>query len=707
MQSICQHVWLIPALPYLASMMVGLSLLFMREPTRSQRSLSSGLITAVLGVAMVLSLVVMRQQIGGDSAHCELWSWVSMGGISLQVGYLVDPLGAMMLVLVTTVGVVVMVYASGYMLHDEGYVRFFVYLGLFTASMLGLILSPNLVQMYVFWELVGMCSYLLIGFWFTRTAASYASQKAFVTNRIGDFGLLLGILGLYYLSGGLEFDTMAGVAREVVGEDPKQVALANVCCILLFLGPIAKSAQFPLHVWLPDAMEGPTPISALIHAATMVAAGVFLTARLLPLFEQFPLVMDIVAWTGGVTALLGATVALMQMDLKRGLAYSTMSQLGYMMLALGIGSYRAGLLHLVTHAYSKALLFLCAGSVIHGMESVVGNDPNKSQDMRSMGGLRTYMPVTSLAFLLGTLSLCGIPPFACFWSKDEILADAWLKWPTLGWVAWLTAGITAFYMFRMYFVTFEGKLRGCSGHLNQATRLSQSAKPSDLRHSVEQDESLSSREGLALHPHEPTAAMVAPLVILMLPTSLIGLIGVPFPSGVPKSDWFSLWLHLRPLQPDTLLYNRNEWIAFIVTASPSVAIGLVGAFSAWALYGPRVGRLSGSSQPIDAAPSGRSSWLIRIVYSWCLNRGYIDQLYNNVFVVLLRSLADVLSVFDQWFVDGVVNVGGLLALWSGETARYGEVGRTTAYLFGLVAALVALVFVIALTAITSPSFAYL
>jgi NAD(P)H-quinone oxidoreductase subunit 5 len=314
--------------------------------------------------------------------------------------------------------------------------------------------------MYVFWELVSVCSYLLIGFWFSRASAAYASQKAFVTNRVGDFALLLGILGAYWLSGSFEFDTISEVMHQSIVNNPGRALFANLCCILLFFGPIAKSAQFPLHVWLPDAMEGPTPISALIHAATMVAAGVFLTARLLPLFQQFPFVMNLIAWIGGITALLGATIALAQTDLKKGLAYSTMSQLGYMILALGIGSYQAGLFHLVTHAYSKALLFLCAGSVIHGMESVVGYMPKKSQDINHMGGIRAYMPMTSTAFLLGTLSLCGIPPFACFWSKDEILANAWQRLPILGWIAWLTAGLTAFYMCRMYLVTFEGRFKG-------------------------------------------------------------------------------------------------------------------------------------------------------------------------------------------------------------------------------------------------------
>ncbi len=305
-----------------------------------------------------------------------------------------------------------------------------------------------------------MCSYLLIGFWFTRPIAASACQKAFVTNRVGDFGLLLGILGFYWITGSFEFRDLFETFNRLIHNNGVNSLFATLCAFLLFIGAVAKSAQFPLHVWLPDAMEGPTPISALIHAATitMVAAGIFLVARLFPLFTVIPYIMNFISLIGVITLLLGATFALAQRDIKRNLAYSTMSQLGYIMLALGIGSYRAALFHLITHAYSKALFFWGSGSIIHSMEPIVGYSPDKSQNMALMGGLTKYVPITKITFFLGTLSLCGILPLACFWSKDEILNDSWLYSPIFAIIAFFTAGLTAFFMFRIYLLTFEGYL---------------------------------------------------------------------------------------------------------------------------------------------------------------------------------------------------------------------------------------------------------
>ncbi|MFS8006854.1 NAD(P)H-quinone oxidoreductase subunit 5 [Helianthus anomalus] len=354
--------------------------------------------------------------------------------------------------------IMVLIYSDNYMSHDHGYLRFFAYMSFFSTSMLGLVTSSNLIQIYIFWELVGMCSYLLIGFWFTRPIAAKACQKAFVTNRVGDFGLLLGILGFYWITGSFEFRDLFQIFNNLISNNEVNSVFVSLCAVLLFAGAIAKSAQFPLHVWLPDAMEGPTPISALIHAATMVAAGIFLVARLMPLFIVIPHIMNFISFIGIITVFFGATLALAQKDIKRGLAYSTMSQLGYMMLALGMGSYRSALFHLITHAYSKALLFLGSGSVIHSMETLVGYCPKKSQNMVLMGGLKKHVPITKNSFLLGTLSLCGIPPLACFWSKDEILNDSWLYSPIFAIIAWSTAGFTAFYMCRIYLLTFEGHL---------------------------------------------------------------------------------------------------------------------------------------------------------------------------------------------------------------------------------------------------------
>nr|ATV97973.1 NdhF [Allantoma decandra] len=458
MEHTYQYAWLIPFVPLPVPVLIGMGLLLFPRATKNLRRIWAFQSILLLSIVMILSIDLSIQQINSSYIYQDIWSWIINNDFSLEFGYLIDPLTSIMLILITTVGIMVLIYSDNYMSHDQGYLRFFAYMSFFSTSMLGLVTSSNLIQIYIFWELVGICSYLLIGFWFTRPVAANACQKAFVTNRVGDFGLLLGILGFYWITGSFEFRDLFEIFNNLIYNNKVNVLLVILCAILLFAGAIAKSAQFPLHVWLPDAMEGPTPISALIHAATMVAAGIFLVARLLPLFIVIPYTMNFISLIGIITLFLGATLALAQKDIKRGLAYSTMSQLGYMMLALGMGSYRTALFHLITHAYSKALLFLGSGSVIHSMETVVGYSPDKSQNMVLMGGLTKHVPITKTAFLLGTLSLCGIPPLACFWSKDEILNDSWLYSPIFAIIAWSTAGLTAFYMFRIYLLTFEGHL---------------------------------------------------------------------------------------------------------------------------------------------------------------------------------------------------------------------------------------------------------
>lgn len=407
---IYQYAWLIPVLPLAGAMIVGLGLLSFSQTTNSLRQANAVFVVSLLGASMVLSFALLWSQIHGHPPYIQTFEWATAGNFHLSMGYTIDHLTTLMLAIVTTVAFLVMIYTDGYMAHDPGYVRFYAYLSLFSSSMLGLVVSPNLVQIYIFWELVGMCSYLLVGFWFDRKAAAEAAQKAFVVNRVGDFGLLLGILGLYWATESFDFEVIGLRLGQLTESGSLSVGLASLLAILVFLGPVAKSAQFPLHVWLPDAMEGPTPISALIHAATMVAAGVFLIARMFPVFEDLPDVMSVIAWTGAFTAFLGASIAITQNDIKKGLAYSTISQLGYMVMAMGVGAYSAGLFHLMTHAYFKAMLFLGSGSVIHGMETVVGHDPALAQDMRMMGGLRQYMPITALTFLIGCLAISGIPP---------------------------------------------------------------------------------------------------------------------------------------------------------------------------------------------------------------------------------------------------------------------------------------------------------
>ena len=703
MEFIYQFVWIIPFLPFLISILIGSNLLFFPKSTKSLRYIWAILSILVLFIVMIFSFTILWQQFINNTIHQYLWSWIFDKQVDFKIGFLIDPLTSIMLVLITTVGIVVMIYSDSYMSHDQGYVRFFAYLNLFTASMLGLVLSPNLIQIYIFWELVGMCSYLLIGFWFTRPSAANACQKAFITNRIGDFGLLLGILGFYWITGSFEFEILFKRFNELLINNEINLYFASSCALLLFLGPIAKSAQFPLHVWLPDAMEGPTPISALIHAATMVAAGIYLIARLFPLFQALPYIMDIISWIGAITALLGATIALAQKDLKKGLAYSTMSQLGYMMLALGIGSYQAGLFHLITHAYSKALLFLGSGSVIHSMESIVGYSPTKCQNIAFMGGLRKFMPITGITFLIGTFSLCGIPPFACFWSKDVIITDSWSYFSGLGWISWITAGLTSFYMFRIYFLTFEGYLRV---NLNKVSFISVSIW-GDLQlnnkklefiskklnnkfdKSFEINESNNKKEflekGKYLYPKESDNKILFTLIILTLPTLFIGFLGAPFPQGQAGFDLLSQCLY--PILKNYSEITSGNWSEFGLNAINSLSIVIFGIFIASILYGPISIFPQNLEKNFEFLLQKNLNPFISFIYNWSYFRGYIDFYYDIVFTKGTRLLAQFILFFDEWLIDGVVNGFGILISSGGESTKYLEGGRISSYLFGLILAI--------------------
>nr|YP_010004213.1 NADH dehydrogenase ND5 subunit [Myurella julacea]QNR01334.1 NADH dehydrogenase ND5 subunit [Myurella julacea] len=700
MEFIYQFVWIIPFLPFFASILIGSNLLFFPKSTKSLRYIWAILSILVLFIVMIFSFTILWQQFIDNTIHQYLWSWIFYKQIDFKIGFLIDPPTSIMLVLITTVGILVMIYSDSYMSHDQGYVRFFAYLSLFTASMLGLVLSPNLIQIYIFWELVGMCSYLLIGFWFTRPSAANACQKAFITNRIGDFGLLLGILGFYWITGSFEFETLFKRFNELLINNEVNFYFASLCALLLFLGPIAKSAQFPLHVWLPDAMEGPTPISALIHAATMVAAGIFLIARLFPLFQALPYIMNIISWIGAITALLGATIALAQKDLKKGLAYSTMSQLGYMMLALGIGSYQAGLFHSITHAYSKALLFLGSGSVIHSMESIVGYSPNKCQNMLFMGGLRKFMPITGTTFLIGTFSLCGIPPFACFWSKDAIITDSWLYFSGLGWISWITAGLTAFYMFRIYFLTFEGYLRANSNkvffiypvsiwgdlQLNNKKLEFISKKLNNKSDKSFEDEHNNKKEFLEkekyLYPKESDNKMLFTLIILTLPTLFIGFLGAPFPQGQTGFDLLSQCLY--PILKNYSEITFGNWSEFAVNAINSLSIVIFGIFIAFILYGPISFFPQNLEKNFEFLLQKNLNPFISFIYNWSYFRGYIDFYYDIVFVKGTRLLAQSVLFFDEWIIDGIINGFGILISSGGESTKYLEAGRISSYLFGLI-----------------------
>nr|AVV66188.1 NADH dehydrogenase subunit 5 [Asarum epigynum] len=721
MEHTYEYAWMIPFVPLPVTMSIGLGLLLVPTATKNLRRIWAFPSVSLLSIVMVFSADLSIQQINGSSVYQYLWSWTINNDFSLEFGYLIDSLTSIMLILITTVGIMVLIYSDNYMSHDQGYLRFFAYMSFSNASMLGLVTSSNFIQIYIFWELVGMCSYLLIGFWFTRPIAAKACQKAFVTNRVGDFGLLLGILGLYWITGSFEFRDLFEIINSLIDNNGVNSLFATLCASLLFLGAVTKSAQFPLHVWLPDAMEGPTPISALIHAATMVAAGIFLVARLFPIFTVIPYIMNLISLIGVITVLLGATLALAQRDIKKSLAYSTMSQLGYIMLALGIGSYRAALFHLITHAYSKALLFLGSGSIIHSMEPIVGYSPEKSQNMVLMGGLAKYVPITKTTFLLGTLSLCGIPPLACFWSKDEILNDSWLYSPIFAIIACSTAGLTAFYMFRVYLLTFEGHLRvyfkNYSGTQNSSfysisiwgkeglnpinrnlilSTINNNKKVSFFSKKTYQiDEnarnlmrSLNTYFGnkeTSTYPHESDNTMLLPMLVLVLFILFVGSIGIRLDQGIMDFDILSKWL-----TPSINLLHKSsnpslDWYEFVTNAIFSVSIAYFGILIASLLYGS----VYSSFLSLDFINSFMKMGskiifldrIINIIYNWSYNRGYIDTLYGISLTRNIRGLAELTHFFDRRLIDGITNGVGLTSFFAGEGIKYAGGGRISSYLF--------------------------
>nr|YP_010522525.1 NADH dehydrogenase ND5 subunit [Isodon irroratus]UXP79564.1 NADH dehydrogenase ND5 subunit [Isodon irroratus] len=722
MQQTYQYGWILPFVPLPIPMLIGVGLLFFPTATKNLRRMWAFPSILLLSIVMIFSINLSIQQINSSSIHQYVWSWTLDNDFSLEFGCLIDPLTSIMSMLITTVGIMVLIYSDNYMAHDQGYLRFFAYMSFFSTSMLGLVTSSNLIQIYFFWELVGMCSYLLIGFWFTRPPAANACQKAFVTNRVGDFGLLLGILGFYCITGSFEFQDLFEILNNLIYNNEVNFSFVILCAALLFTGAVAKSAQFPLHVWLPDAMEGPTPISALIHAATMVAAGIFLVARLLPLFMVIPYIMNLISLIGIITLLLGATLALAQKDIKRGLAYSTMSQLGYMMLALGMGSYRSALFHLITHAYSKALLFLGSGSIIHSMETVVGYSPDKSQNMVFMGGLTKHVPITKTSFLLGTLSLCGIPPLACFWSKDEILNDSWLYSPIFAIIAWATAGLTAFYMFRIYLLTFEGHLnvhfQNYSGNQNTSFySISLWGKGSSkginknfslLRMNNYESSSFFSKKTYRSHenvrkkggeqpfinilrfdnkkvlfyPYESDNTMLFPLLLLVLFTLFVGSLGIPFRTDF---DILTKWLAPSINFVHQKSNDSTDWYEFLKNAILSVSIAYFGIFIASFLYKPIYSSFKNFELINSFVKLGpkRKHWdkIINALYNWSYNRAYMDTFYTTSFTGGIRKLAQLMHFFDRRVIDGITNGVGVMSFFVGEGIKYVGGGRISSYLF--------------------------
>ncbi|MGQ0812752.1 MAG: NADH-quinone oxidoreductase subunit L [Nitrospiraceae bacterium] len=615
---------LIPLLPLAAFLILGLAGHWIKERAHVVA------VPAVLG-SLVLSLLAFRDVATGQPVSVPLYTWLTSGDLEIRFGLSIDRLTAVMLLLVTTVSSLVHIYTIGYMHGDRGYARFFAYIALFTFSMLMLVMADNILELFIFWEAVGLCSYLLIGHWYERPSACAAATKAFIVNRVGDFGFLLGLFLVWYNFGSLEYQKVFSLLPSFTSDAINllrpvggtwEVSTLTVISLLLFTGAVGKSAQVPLHVWLPDAMEGPTPISALIHAATMVTAGVFMVARFAPFYNLSSVAMNVVALTGGLTMMLGATIALTQTDIKRVVAYSTVSQLGYMMMACGLGAYAAGIYHLLTHGAFKALLFLGCGSVIIAL--------HHEQDMRHMGGLKDKLPVTYWTFVIGSLALAGFPLTAGFFSKDELLLSAWSSGP-LGQVltlfGLLTALLTAFYSFRLVFVTFWGSSRV------------------DVRH--------------AGHVHEPSQTMTIPLIILAVLSIATGYAGIP--------------TFLEPVFSAGMRQNSpHDGPAALGIMAAATLMGLLGIAAAYVLYVTLPGLPDRLAQRWQSA------------YRLSLHKWYVDEAYDHTFVQPTFSLADDLwKRVDVAIIDGAVNGVARAIAWGGWLLRLAQSGQTQHYALGM------------------------
>ena len=615
----------IPLLPFAAFLILGLFGHWIKDKAHLVA------VPAVI-VSFILSVLTFMDVAGGRHTSIPLYTWATSGDLRIELGLYVDRLTAVMLLLVTIVSGLVHVYTIGYMQGERGYARFFAYIALFTFSMLMLVMADNFLQLFIFWEAVGLCSYLLIGHWYERPSACSAATKAFIVNRIGDFGFLLGLLLVYLTFGSLEYQQVFAQAPDIAKETFNllrliggqwEVSTLTLICLLLFMGAVGKSAQVPLHVWLPDAMEGPTPISALIHAATMVTAGVFLVARLSPLYSLSPAAMDVVAITGAATMVFGATIALTQFDIKRIVAWSTVSQLGYMMMACGLGAYAAGIYHLLTHGAFKALLFLCCGSVIIAL--------HHEQDMRRMGGLKDKLPVTYWTFVIGSLALAGFPLTAGFFSKDEILVSAWSAGSLgklLASLGLATALLTAFYSFRLVFVAFWGDSRVDPHH--------------------------------AGHVHEPSWTMTVPLMILAVLSISTGYLGIS--------------AFLAPAFPGVASESHHDSPIAIGIMTAATLMGLIGIAAAYVLYVKSPGLPDLLAQ----------QW--QQLYRLSFNKWYVDEAYDRMLVRPTVRLADRLwSGVDVAVIDGAVNGVARAIAWGGWLLRLAQSGQTQHYALGMTA----------------------
>ncbi len=609
-----QLIWLILLLP-IASFVINSLIIrpFVRKESRVAGYIT---ITAIAG-SLALSIWALKEVMVAPNHVLELpdITWLVLSnGFTIHLGVLMDSLTAVMLIVVTLVSLMVQIYSQGYMHGDPGYTRYFTFMSLFTASMLGVVLSDSLLMVFVFWEMVGLCSYLLIGFWFHKPSAANAAKKAFIVTRFGDFGFLAAILLLYANTGTFDIAQLHGlaIAGTLAG------TTLTLAAIGIFAGAAGKSAQFPLHVWLPDAMEGPTPVSALIHAATMVAAGVFLVARTFPLFEHSVEALTTVAIIGGVTAIFAASMGLVMTDIKRVLAYSTISQLGYMMLGLGAGGVAIGIFHLFNHAFFKALLFLGAGSVNHSTGTF---------DMREMGGLRKFMPWTYATFVIGSLSLAGIWPLSGFWSKDEILIESMHNQPILFILAMITVFMTAFYMFRVIFMTFGGEYRGGGPESHGK-------------------------------PHESPSVMVTPMVILAILAVVSGLWNVTGQFGALMGHG-----HTKGIIEGFfgIFASPLPWLSLILAGA--------GILLAYAIY---------SAKWLSAERIGS---FFKPLYTLFIRKYWMDELYEDIIVrkALIGGLFAGFQLIDTNVIDGVVNGVANTAMASGKAIRRAYTGQLQLY----------------------------
>jgi NADH-quinone oxidoreductase subunit L len=615
-------VWLIPFFPLVG---VLVNALFGRRTGH----LAHWVAVPALGLSFVTSCFVFARVLHGETYVGQLFPWINAGTFTTAVAAQVDQLTAIMLLVVTGVGFLIHLYSAGYMHDDPSFARFFTYLNLFVFSMVMLVLAGNFLLLYVFWEAVGLCSYLLIGFWYEKKSATDAGKKAFIVTRVGDCGFALGIMLIWTTFGTLSYGEVFSKATDAVSTGT-YLAIA----LLLFMGACGKSAQLPLFTWLPDAMEGPTPVSALIHAATMVTAGVYMVARCHKLFEMAPLSLEIVAWVGGITALFAATIGIAQTDIKRVLAYSTISQLGYMFVGVGVGAYAAGIFHLTTHAFFKALLFLGAGSVIHGLHG--------EQDLRKMGGIAPRMLLTTVTFLVGAVGLAGLPPFAGFFSKDEILAATFhheghrLLW------AILLAGVflTALYTARLVLLAFFGSPR------------------------MSKDQ--------AHHIHESPAVMTLPLGVLAILTAVAGFVGVPSSHGTAFERF------LAPVLP--FKEAEHGGVASLALAAVSVIAALAGVFVAWLVYGR--GQVDASKIGVPTNP----------LHKLLLNKYYVDEIYDALIVKpIYRLCLWCAQIFDVKVIDGLVNgLASAVVAWALGLRRI-QTGYVMNYALGMLLGAVALV----------------